>query len=378
MKISRQTIFRTAIALVFVLAGAFCLSSAENSRAKEIDAVFSSVTSANEPGLAVVVRDDGKTIFEHGYGMRDLRSRLAITPATNFRLASFTKQFTAMSIMLLVHDGKLRYDEKLTDVFPDFPEYGKTISIRNLLNHTGGLLDYESLMDKQYAGKSPEEIPQIHDAEVLALLKRQTTTKFPAGTRWNYSNSGYVVLANVVEKRSGKSFGEFLHERIFAPLGMNRTLAFEYGKNTVPERAYGYTKDANVWLETDQSTTSATLGDGGIYSSVEDLTKWDDALRTNSLLSEQEMQPALVAVKLPGGTQTEPDSDDGKLSAYGFGWFLDPYKKQNRMWHSGSSTGFRTMIQRFPGDKLSIIILSNRVDLDTGALALKVADLFLK
>jgi CubicO group peptidase (beta-lactamase class C family) len=308
--------------------------------------------------------------------MRDLRSQVPITPTTNFRLASFTKQFTAMSIMLLVHDGKLRYDNKLTDVFPDFPAYCKSISIRNLLNHTSGLIDYESLMDKQYSGKSPEEIPQIHDVEVLALMKQQAATKFPPGTSWEYSNSGFVVLATIVKKKSGNTFGEFLRERIFAPLKMSHTLAYEYGKNTVAERAYGYTNDAGVWLETDQSPTSATLGDGGIYTSVEDLTKWDDALRDHTLLSAEEMQPAITPVSLPPGSQKVRNSEDGNISEYGFGWYLDPYKGRKRMWHSGSSMGFRTVIDRFTDENLTIIVLCNRVDLDPNALALKVADVF--
>jgi CubicO group peptidase (beta-lactamase class C family) len=363
--------------LALLLVFAICGSTAEDPRVKQIDAIFAAVTSPRAPGLAVVVRKNGQTIFERGYGMRDLRSQLQITPATNFRLASFTKQFTAMSIMLLVHDGKLRYDDKLTDVFPDFPAYGKSISIRNLLNHTSGLIDYESLMDKQYAGKSPEEIPQIHDAEVLALMKRQTTTKFPPGTSWEYSNSGFVVLATIVEKKSSKPFGEFLRERIFAPLKMSRTLAYEYGKNSVTERAYGYTNDAGVWLETDQSPTSATLGDGGIYTSVDDLTKWDDALRNHTLLSAEEMQPAITPVSLPPGSQKVRNSEDGNISEYGFGWYLDPYKGRKRMWHSGSSMGFRTVIDRFTDENLTIIILCNRVDLDPNALALKVADLFI-
>ncbi len=264
----------------------FCLLSfpqsgkaAQHPAEKQIDTVFSGITSANEPGLAMVVRKDGRTVFIRGYGLRDLRSSLPIDEHTNFRLASFTKQFTAMAIMLLVHDGKLNYDTRLTDIFPDFPAYGRAITIRNLLNHTSGLVAYEDLMDKKYAGKSWEEIPQISDAGVLALMEQQRGTKFPPGTKWEYSNGGYCVLAMVVEKISGVPFAEFLQRRIFAPLKMQNTVAHVYGKDRVVNRAYGYTNDAGVWLETDQSPTSATLGDGGIYSSLEDLIKWDDALR---------------------------------------------------------------------------------------------------
>lgn len=373
--------FRSGIALILLaLAFSQFATAAQNPTAKQIDAIFSGLTSSHEPGLAAVVRQNGRTAFIRGYGLRDLRSSLPIDEHTNFRLASFTKQFTAMAIMLLVHDGKLRYDTTLADVFPEFPAYGHTITIRNLLNHTSGLVAYEDLMDKKYAGKSWEEIPQISDAGVLALMEQQTGTKFPPGSKWEYSNSGYCVLAMVVEKISGAPFAEFLQKRIFEPLKMENTVAHVYGKDHVANRAYGYTNDAGVWLETDQSPTSATLGDGGIYSSLDDLIKWDDALRNHTLLSAEEMNPAVTpensAAVLPENVDDLPKAAGEKPLAYGFGWFLDPYRGHARMWHYGSSIGFHTIIQRFLADNLMIIILSNRSDLDLSALSLKVADLY--
>ena len=354
--------------------------AAQHPTAAQIGAIFSGVTSAQEPGLAVAVRKGGHTVFIRGYGLRDLRSSLPINEHTNFRLASLTKQFTAMAIMLLVHDGKLHYNTRLTDIFPEFPSYGRAITIRNLLNHTSGLAAYEDLMDKQYASKSWEEIPQISDAGVLALMEQQTGTKFPPGTKWEYSNSGYCVLAMVVEKISGMPFADFLRERIFAPLKMDGTVAHVYGKDRVANRAYGYTNDAGVWLETDQSPTSATLGDGGIYTSLDDMIKWDDALRNHTLLSAAEMRPAITpettATVSPENVDDLPPAAGVQLLAYGFGWFLDPYRGHARMWHYGSSIGFHTMIQRFTDDNLTIIILSNRSDLDLSALAAKVADLY--
>jgi len=374
--------FLVGIVLFCLLSSPQSGKAAQHPAEKQIDAIFSGITSANEPGLAVVVRKDGHTVFIRGYGLRDLRSSLPIDEHTNFRLASFTKQFTAMAIMLLVHDGKLNYDTRLTDIFPNFPAYGRAITIRNLLNHTSGLVAYEDLMDKKYAGKSWEEIPQISDAGVLALMEQQRGTKFPPGAKWEYSNGGYCILAMVVEKISGVPFADFLHRRIFAPLKMQNTVAHVYGKNHVANRAYGYTNDAGVWLETDQSPTSATLGDGGIYSSLDDLIKWDDALRNHTLLSAEEMRPAVTpensAAVSPENVEDLPKAAGEKPLAYGFGWFLDPYRGHSRMWHYGSSIGFHTIIQRFPADNLTIIILSNRSDLDLSALSLKVADLYLR
>ena len=351
------------------------LTASAQVSSNQIDSIFASLKSSNAPGVAVLVVRNGQSVFSRGYGVTDLRTLHPIDPETNFRLASFTKQFTAASIMLLVRDGKLHYDDHLTDIFPEFPAYGNSITVRNLLNHTSGLPDYEDILMKQYPNTPEDKIPQILDAGVLKLLEQQTSGKFAPGTKWEYSNSGYATLAMIVEKVSGKPFGQFLQERIFAPLKMTNTLAYQKGKNEVPHRAYGHSSNNGVWHETDQSPTSAVLGDGGIYSSLDDLAKWDRALREHTLLSEAEMRPALTPVQLKDGPAKFPD---GKLVSYGFGWFVDPYRGRPRMHHDGETIGFRTTIQRFPDDRLSVIVLANRSDVDPEALALKVADLYLK
>lgn len=384
-----RTFVNSILALFAVAAAGYSSAqskSTETSLEKKVDALCSSVTSPDLPGLAVLARQNGKTVFERGYGVTDLRTNSKIDAHTNFRLASFTKQFTAMAIMLLVHDGKLRYDKTLAEIFPDFPAYGKSITVRNLLNHVSGLPDYEDLMEAAEKANGPKWLPerQIQDGEVLELLKKAEAGKFAPGTSWAYSNSGYVLLGLIVAKSSGKTYGEFLHERIFAPLQMNHTIVYQKGKNEVVKRAYGHSKEDSTLKETDQSSTSATLGDGGIYSNLEDLAKWDDALRNHMLVSEKEMQPALAPVKLNDGSEphwpAEPNGDNlhpGKPVSYGFGWFLDPYEGRERMWHTGSTMGFRTVIERFRKENLTIIILSNRTDLDPEKLSLQVADDFL-
>jgi CubicO group peptidase (beta-lactamase class C family) len=350
------------------------------------DSVFDGLVKTDEPGFAALLRYGGRNAYTRAEGVRDLRSKAKIDAHTNFRLASFTKQFTAMAIVLLVHDGKLRYDETLTEMFPDFPAYGKTITVRNLLNHTSGLPDYEDLMEAVEKAGGPMWTPekQIQDDEVLELLKKEKSGKFAPGTSWSYSNSGYVLLGLIVAKVSGKPYGKFLHERIFAPLKMNHTIVFQKGTNEVTNRALGYTKEGNALKETDQSSTSATLGDGGVYSNLEDLANWDDALRNQTLLSEKEFQLALTPVKLNDGSQPhwplEPNDDNlhpGKPVSYGFGWFLDPYQGHQRMWHTGTTMGFRTVIERFTeGHGLTVIILCNRTDLHPEKLALKIASYY--
>jgi len=243
------------LALAFSAIASASQASESQVSTDKIDAVFASLKSDNAPGAAVLVIRNRKQVFRRGYGVTDLRTLHPIDARTNFRLASFTKQFTAACIMLLARDGKLHYDDHLTDFFPEFPVYGNSITVRNLLNHTSGLEDYEEILMKQYPDTPPEKIPQILDAGVLKLLEQQTATRFPPGTKWEYSNSGYAVLAMIVEKVSGKSFGLFLQDRIFIPLKMKHTLAYEKGKNEVSNRAYGHSREADSWHETDQSPT---------------------------------------------------------------------------------------------------------------------------
>lgn len=380
------------LAFLFVAVAAIGFASAMPSQTpvaasqQQVDAIFAAVAQKDAPGLAVLVRKNGNVLFEKGYGVRDLHSATKIDSRTNFRLASFTKQFTAIAIMLLVRDGKLRYDQALTDIFPEFPAYGRSVKIRNLLNHTGGMPDYEDLMDAEEKARGPLWSPehQIHDAEVLGLLEKQRKGKFAPGTSWSYSNSGYVVLGLIVAKVSGQPYRDFLHARIFSPLHMDHTIVYEKGKNEVTNRTFGYSKDGHRLKETDQSSTSATLGDGGIYSNLEDLAKWVDALRDDTLLDASEMAPALTPATLNDGAPTfwpvAPNDDNlhpGKPVSYGFGWFLDPYEGHPRVWHTGSTSGFRTVIERFASENLTIIVLANRTDLDPEALALKTADLYL-
>ena len=345
--------------VVFLALFALCNCSVSHDNA--IDALFRAYDGDSVPGAAVMIIKKGHPIVTKAYGMANLEEKIPVTPQTNFRLASVTKQFTAMAIMELQERGSLTYTETLPEIFPEFPDYGKNVTIHQLLHHTSGLIAYEDLI--------PDTATvQVLDKDVLQMMMQVDSTYFTPGTAFRYSNSGFAVLAMVIEKTSGKSYAAFLRDNIFSPLGMDHTIALEHGISQVSDRAYGYTVHSDSVEFTDQSLTSAVLGDGGIYSSVEDLYKWDQALYTNKLVSFETMKVALT----PDSATHNPDSTD-----YGFGWYVDEYKGRMRAWHTGSSCGFRNAILRFPNDEFTVIILTNRRDPAVRDLAEKLADMYL-
>ncbi|HWX29454.1 MAG TPA: serine hydrolase domain-containing protein [Steroidobacteraceae bacterium] len=308
------------------------------------------------PGAGVAVLRDGVPILRCAYGLADIESRAAATPATNYRLASMTKQFTAAAILLLAEDGRLSLNDPVRRWLPTLPEGADEIVIRHLLTHTSGLIDYEDLIPDGTTS-------QLHDADVLSLLEAENRSYFPPGTGYRYSNSGYSLLALIVSRASGKDFATYLRECIFQPLGMQNTVAFEAGVSAVAHRAFGHSALGQSWTRTDQSLTSATLGDGGIYSSIDDLAKWDAALGDDRLL-----RPASLRLAFEPAAQT-----DDPAVQYGFGWRITGETR----WHSGESVGFRNVIVRYPEHRFTVIVLTNRDEPEPYPTALAIAKILL-
>jgi CubicO group peptidase (beta-lactamase class C family) len=324
---------------------------------RSIDEEYAEFDRPGVPGLVLMVIDDGAASFVRSYGLANLETRVPCRPETNFRLASLTKAFTAVAIMILTENGALSFDDKLPCFFPGFPPCGKEITIRHLLTHTSGLLDYEELIPSSVTA-------QLRDRDVLDILGRQNKAYFPPGATFRYSNGGYALLALIVEVVSSRTFAAFLRERIFLPLGMNGTSAYEAGQSEVPNRALGYSKRGSVFEQTDQSLTSAVLGDGGIYSSIFDMFRWDQALYTEKLVSRSMLQKAFTA---------QSSTSDMPGSGYGFGWYVDRRDGEEHIWHYGSTCGFSSSFHRFPKRKRSIIILANRSEAGLEAIVQKIA-----
>jgi CubicO group peptidase (beta-lactamase class C family) len=308
------------------------------------------------PGASVVVLQAGVPVFRRAYGLSNVESGIAATYETNYRLASVTKQFTAAAILLLAEDGRLSIDDPVRRWLPTLPDAAAAVTIRHCLTHSSGLMDYEYLI--------PEGTQtQLCDADVLRLLEAQNRNYFSPGTEYRYSNSAYVLLALIAEAASGKHFASFLRERVFEPLQMRNTVAFEAGISDVAHRAFGYSAARQSWTRTDQSPTSATLGDGGIYSSIDDLAKWDAALGDGRLL-----RPASLCLAFAAAIHT----DDAAVQ-YGFGWRITGETR----WHSGETIGFRNVIVRYLERRFTVIVLTNRDDPSPYPAALAIAQIFL-
>jgi CubicO group peptidase (beta-lactamase class C family) len=335
------------------------------SQVAAMEAILADFNQPDAPGASVMIVHDGAVIFSKGYGLADLETKTPITPETNFRLASVSKQFTAMAVLILRERGKLSLDENLLAFFPEFPAFGRQITVRHLLTHTSGLLAYEDLIPEGTT------IPVL-DQDVLRILMTNgatntTPTYFPEGSQYRYSNSAYALLALIVQARSGQTFAHFLKENIFTPFGMTNTLAYEAGSSAVPNRSYGHSLRTNGWQRTDQSLTSSVLGDGGIYSSVNDLFKWNQALYTTKLVSAKALEEAF--------TPKTPTDKPGK--SYGYGWYLTEHRDVKQIWHSGESIGFRSRLVRIPDKKFCVIILANRSDKKLEEKAEQIIDLVL-
>ncbi|HET7041652.1 MAG TPA: serine hydrolase domain-containing protein, partial [Gemmatimonadales bacterium] len=320
-----------------------------------VDSLFAAYAAPGAPGAAVLVVHD-TTVRIRTYGLADVATGAPVTPTTDFRLASLTKQFTATAILLLVNDGKLSLNDRLVDRVPGLPAYAHAIRLWDLLHHTSGIWDYEDFV--------PDSAPPVHDADVPALVSRADSLYFPPTSKYAYSNSGYALLALTVERAGGMPFATFLHDRIFAPLGMTRSVAHVEGVDTVPERAYGHGERDGKWVVTDQSNTSAVLGDGGVYTNVTDLAKWVRALWT----------APLPGAALQATAWTPAALSDGTTGPYGMGWFVDTDRGLRRLSHHGETRGFTNGYVMYPDQRVAVIVLTDRSGGAPWDLAQQVAD----
>jgi CubicO group peptidase (beta-lactamase class C family) len=311
------------------------------------------------PGLALLVARDGKIIQAQGYGLSNVELQVAVKPETVFQSGSMGKQFTATAVMMLVEEGKIALDDPIGKYFKNAPPGWNEVTIRELLSHTAGFTDYPKNFDFR---RDYTETQLLKIVEGIPLA-------FPPGTKWSYSNLGYLTLGILIHRVTDKFYGDFLQERIFQPLGMSTTRIISEA-DIVPNRAAGYrlVKGAlknQEWV----SPTLNTTADGALYFSVLDLAKWDAALYTEKLLKRSSLDQMWTVTKLKSG-RPNPGS-------YGFGWSILTKKGHRVLDHGGSWQGFRTHISRYVDDKVTVVVLTNLADADPDKITDHVASLYL-
>jgi CubicO group peptidase (beta-lactamase class C family) len=329
----------------------------------EIDAVFADYDNTVSPGCALGVILDGELIYKRGYGMANLELGVALSPRSVFRTGSVGKQFTAMAIAILAEKGTISLDDSLSKHFPEFPDWAEMVTIRHLVHHTSGVRDYLTLT--WLAGMGDDDY--YTDEFALDLLSRQQNLNFQPGEKYLYSNSGYLLLAHLVQRASGRSLREWATENMFDPLDMTDTHFHDDHTHIVPNRASGYAPTENGFRISE--TTLDMVGDGGVYTTIDDLLHWDRNFYDNKLGNGG---PALIqAVTTPGELTT------GQEMTYAFGLDVETHRGLKRVSHGGAVGGVRAYSTRYPEQRLATYVLCNRADANPGERAERVAEILL-
>ena len=328
----------------------------------KVDQLFAEWNNPNSAGAALAVTRDGETIYTQGYGTANLEYDIPITPTTIFDIASVSKQFAAFAIATLSHEGKLSLDDDIRTHLPDLPDFGNTITIRHLLHHTSGLRDWvQSLV---IAGVAMEDV--ISFKHILKMARHQKVLNFEPGEAYLYSNTGYNLLAEIVERVTENSLREWTDANIFKPLAMTNTHFHDDHQMILKNRAYSYQAVENNGFKHTVNNTTA-LGSSSLYSTVEDLAKWilnfDDTRIGEQTVLEQMHQQGIL--------------NNGEQISYALGLNIGEYRGLKTVGHSGSWRGFRSHLIRFPEQKFGVVILCNLDTFNPLRLAEKVADLYL-
>lgn len=336
--------------------------SAQDPAPAKIDAVFARFAHPDSPGCILGVSRAGKLVYEKGYGMADLERDVPITPASIFHVASISKQFTAMAIMLLDQQGKLSIDDDIRKYVPELPDYGKRITLRHLLNHTSGIRDQWALLE--IAGWREDDL--ITEDDVMWAITRQRSLNFNPGDEYLYSNSGFTLLAVIVKRVSGQSLRAFADQQIFKPLGMSHTHFHDDHTMLVPHRTLAYQpREGGGWRVS--IPVFDTYGATSLFTTAEDLLKWEQNFA----------EPRVGSAALLARMQEEGTLNDGTHTGYGLGLAVGKHRGVTEIGHSGADAGYRADVERYPEQKLVVAALCNASNSNPGSLTRQVADLYL-
>jgi CubicO group peptidase (beta-lactamase class C family) len=314
----------------------------EKGLASQIDKLLSDVYKPGQPGAAVLVKKQGRVILRKGYGLANVELNVPIEPDMIFRLGSITKQFTAVAILMLAEEGKLSLQNEIIKFLPDYPTQGKKITVEHLLTHTSGIKSYTDL-----AEWLPLQRKDMTVAEIIDLAKDKPM-EFAPGERWKYCNSGYILLGAIIEKVSGKTYADFLQDRIFGPLGLKSSY-YDSTSRIIPRRASGYSKGNSGFENAPYLSMSQPYAAGSLASSVDDLAAWTEALLSGKLVKRETLERAFTPYKLK----------DGLDSKYGYGWCISDYEGHRLIEHGGGIHGFLSHALFFPEDQVFVALLTN-------------------
>ncbi len=357
------------IALILTICTGFGQSTRETLE-KSVDSLFAHYTD-DTPGVAVAVVKEGNIIFEKGYGMATLEYNVPITPKTIFHVASISKQFTAYAIHLLEREGKISFEDDIRKYLPEVPDFGKPIAIKHLFYHTSGLRDQWALLT--LAGWRMDDV--ITTEHILKLVGRQKELNFPTGTQFTYNNTGFTLLAEIVERISGQSFADFTKENIFDPLGMNATQFYDDYQKTVKNRAYSYALDNGIWKK--RKLNYSTVGATSLFTTVEDLAKWTQNFKNPVIGDADLLKKFNLPTELNDGKPLLLGVDQGDSIYHAKGQFFRTYRGLKLYEHSGGDAGFRSYLGRYPDQNVAIIALSNDENFETSKLGFEIAGLVL-
>ncbi len=332
---------------------------------KRLDKVIGKVVSDQTPGLALIISQNNDVLIRKAYGMADLEKKIPVTMETQFAIASNTKQFTCMAIMMLKEQGLLDYDETIDRFFPDFPDYCKNITIRHLMNHQSGLPDYTESEEWLNHGDSADFLPD----EMEAHIKTLGDLHFAPGSKFAYCNSGYVLLGRIVEQLSSMKFGAFLEEKILAPAAMTHACAPDDAKicSRAPHLAQGYTlQEDGTYLKEIYDMALVGYADGNIQATADDILAWHRFLYSDSA-------ETLVAKETLSEAFTQQIPTDDPALKYGFGLIKSCENGHREIWHGGGTLGFTSRCSRYVDDEISIIMLTNLLGLPKYALYNEIA-----
>ena len=327
-----------------------------------IDRVFATYDRTDSPGCALAVFRNGAIAYERGYGMADLEHDVPIAPDTVFYIGSVSKQFTAFAAARAIQQGLLAADDSIRKYLPELPDYAQWITVRHLVHHTSGLRDFYTLL--AIAGRRQDEL--FDNAAVLRAAARQKNLNFPPGSDYLYSNTGYALLATIVGRAAGSSFGAFVDANIFKPLGMTSSHVHDDESRLVKRRAYGYTQSATGELRLD-TPAGERVGAGGVFTTVRDLLRWDE----NFYDARVGGRALIDRIQVPGALA------DGTPLTYAWGLQIATYRGQPIVEHGGSLGGYRAHLIRFPAQHVSIASLCNLAAITPATLARQVADVVL-